>query len=690
MKKNTIHLLVTSFAILLLTTSMLGCAKKADTESAASSSNIISGVAASGAPISNGKVEIKGSTGTTASATTNADGSYQATVTTLTEPYLVRVTAPSGEKYISVASQSDLAEGKKINVTPLTHTIVAKVFQNADADNLYANFETKAADFSPQKLQDEKHILVQKFVDAGLLGSGKIASADVDLLNGDLHAGTSVGVDGLLDVIDVNTSATAGVEIKLKGETAPIFVNKVDGTADAAVVAINSAKLTAAVAQLDVLSLLRIRLNALASLHSSKVACNGPRLVTGDSNPCDIDNLYNAFLPFFHSAYKERGTSRADGLYGWFCKTSTGKDAKSRAECAAVGSTVFFENVYLKDISLINFQAGVALVSLNIYVDGILENSEEMALKEELLGDGIFKLLGDNRSFEYWIGTESVHRTEFNKTNATAVNSYNVNLNFYYQGQGTNTFNGDEVFTLTATTGHQIFPGNSATMNLYLVKGARYDSGSCTEGLVFSTTANPYRVFDPTTGISSYANFATACATSNSACNCTSGSVTAYFDHDVAQKVTLSEAAILGMDKVEKINITIASGATAWIAPESFSIKKPLVINQYNAAQYVPSFGMSVANFCKNLTLTTPLNLSVATGQLNHISLHHNYTLANGTTWANQNDSKEYWNAKSATAVYTPAFTGLAGGETIMQSHLYLSATDEFNRQFIRQVSCNQ
>lgn len=671
----------------MLLTGCLGGSGSASKSSGLGST--ISGVAATGAPISNGKVEIKGSNGAIVSDTTSADGSYSANIGSLSEPYLVRVIAPSGEKYISVASQSALAQGKKINVTPLTHTIVANVFNNANADDVFSNFESESDDFSEQKLEDEKDELFQKFVDAGLIGAGKIADANVDLLNGNLQAGTSIGVDGLLDVIQVNTDAAAGIEIKLKGSATALIVDKVDA-ADPAVVAISPAELAAAEAQLDVLSLLRIRMNSLAALHSSKVVCNGAPVDTVDnSNPCDVDNLYSAFLNYFHPQFQTEGVNRENGLWGWFCRVDEDHEAISKAECLASGE-IFFENVSLKDITLINYDAltNVAQISFNFYLDGVLKGSEDMLLKLDNI-DNLYKLFGNLKTFKYWIDTESLHDTLFDKNNSDpnyqGTDSYSVNLNFYFDDDGAYSFNGGEVFTLNAVSGHTIFPGNSSSMSLYLIQGPKYnDVGSCTAGLVFSTTPNPYKTYNHATGVESYTNFATACAFTNDPCNCRpSANEQAYLDHDKAQKITLSNDQMALMDKIERITL---SGAG--VSGDSFTIKKPLVVNEFNASTYIPHFGMSVADFCRNSTFTTPLNLSVASGTLNYLGLSHGYSSADNSMWNFKNDSEEYWDSNLKTATFVPNFSGVAGNEVIRHSHLYLSSRDEYERQFVRRISC--
>ena len=634
------------------------------------------GVAATGAPISGGQVQIKGSNGATVEDTTESDGSYSADVSSLREPYLVRVIAPSGEKYISVASQSALAQGKKINVTPLTHTIVANVFASANADEIFSNFETKAQDFSEAKLEDEKHELLQKFVDAGLLGDGKIAAANIDLLNGNLQAGTSVGVDGLLDVIQVNTDGTNGIEIKLKGAASTLIVDKVNAP-DAAVIPVSGSELVAAQAQLSIIDVLRARMNALAALHSSKVVCNGAPVDTQDNaSPCDLDNLYSAFLPFFHPNFQEEGNNRDAGIWSWLCDDDS---ATSKGTC----TELHFDAVALKDLTLIHYDdtTKVALISFNVYLNGVLRGMEEMLLKKDAADNNLFKLLGNKKTFKYWIDTESLVKNDYSKTSGSGTASYSVNLNFWYKDDAAYTFSNGTTFTLTSTK--QIFPNSSTQMSLYLVTGPKFDeNGQCSSGLVFSTTATPYKVFDPANGTETNANYATACA-NNDACNCQPGNNKfAYFDHENARKVTLTGAQVAMMDRIEKISLS-GSG----VSGDIFTIKKPLLLNEFNAPMYAPRLSVSVADFCANQDAAHSWNLAVGAGYLNHVSIHYGLQASN-MSWRNANDSMNYRNDVK-TAVFTPNIS-VSNGEVVKSSHLYLSSRDDFERQFVRQISCNQ
>ncbi|WP_408098819.1 hypothetical protein ACJVC5_07855 [Peredibacter sp. HCB2-198] len=677
MKKQYVNSVILGTTLLQL----IGCSGQVSSGKI-SSGNIISGVAATGAPISGGLVRIKGSNGQIVEDTTSSSGTYSANISALQEPYLVQVIAPSGEKYISVASQSALAEGKKVNVTPLTHSIVANVFGNADGDAIFSNFQNEASEYSDQKLEDEKTELVQKFIDAGLLGDGKIAAGNIDLLNGDFVAGSGQGIDGLLDVISVNPDASAGIEISLKGSNTPIITDVVTGASDPIVVAITPTELTTAKEQLSVLDQIRARMNSLAALHSSFVSCNGAPVDNGGA--CDVDTLYAAFAPYFHANYQENGNSGDAGVWSWFCRDLDDHDeAESRSECLdpAFKGAIKFENVSLKDITLIKYDEinKVALISFNFYLNGVLKGSEDMTLKYDNI-ELKYDLLGNRRTFDYWIETEALYNTAYNKTSNTGVDSYSMNLNFYMDDDKAHNFTGNESLTLTAASGHQIFPGNSSSMTVYLVKGPMYDSnGQCTSGVTFSTTQTPYRLFNPNTGAETFMSYEEACPNNGDPCN--NGCGMSYYDHDRARKTSLTDAQIMRMDKIERI--TMVGGSVN----DEFVIKKPLIINAYNAPTYIPTFGMTAANFCEEVNFTTQLNLKVESGLLNYVGLSHSYSLDN--VWANENENEDFWDQNLSSKLYSPSFSA-SPGATIHYSYLHISSRDEFDRQFVRRVICSE
>lgn len=683
MKKQYVSSILLGTALI----QFVGCGAEV-TKGGASSANVVSGVAATGAPISGGAVRVKGSNGKVVEEITKSNGSYAANVSALTAPYLVQVIAPSGEKYISVATQSAIDGGKKINVTPLTHTIVANVFGNSNGDELFANFESEAPIFSETKLEEEKTELVQKFINAGLLGPDKIADANLDLLNGDFVAGSGKGVDGLLDIISVNTDAVAGIEIGIKGESTLLFKDKVDGSADTIIQAnaIDTTRLDAAKKQLSVLDQIRDRMNALAALHSSFVKCNAITPVD-DKSACGIDTVAAAFAPFFHSTYQEDGNSGDAGVYSWICRKRNGGDVISKADCLASDSRYDFESVSLKDITLIKYDSSTdtALVGFNMYLKGVLRGSEEIELKYDN-GEGKYDLVGNKKTFRYWIETEALHNTDYNKSTSTKLDTYSANLNFHVNDLKGKVFSEGEALTLVATSGNLIFPGGVNNegldqMTIYMVTGPGHDNqGVCSKQKVFSVSPNPYKIFNPATGVTTYADYATACGSADPCLpnSCSGG----YFDYEVAQKISLSAHHIAKMNKVERITMTGGP-----VSGDEFLIKKPLVINEFNAATYIPSFGISAADFCQKVDFSTSYSLSVKSGLLNYVNIHHGYSSKG--QWSNASDKADFWDSPGKTAIFTPSFPGILGDETIHYSHLYLSARDEFDRQFVRRVNCS-
>ncbi len=101
----------------------------------------LTGVAATGLPIVNATVTVKASDGTSATATTDTNGSYSAVVTALGKPpYLIEVSggtaggAANANKYHALASGTGTA-----NVTPITDLIVSSAAGVTDTSALFAS-----------------------------------------------------------------------------------------------------------------------------------------------------------------------------------------------------------------------------------------------------------------------------------------------------------------------------------------------------------------------------------------------------------------------------------------------------------------------------------------------------------------------------------------------------------------------
>ncbi|MBA2405196.1 MAG: hypothetical protein H0V66_10530 [Bdellovibrionales bacterium] len=668
--------------VFLTTLSQLSSCSKGPLGSGGSvNPDIISGVAATGAPISGGKVKFKGSDGDVVEdITTEADGSYSADVADLARPILVVVETPSGN-YISVASESALASGKKINVTPISHIIVANVFGNADADDLYANFATEASEYSDTVLEEQKTELYNKFVAAGLIGATGVVGAGVDLLNGVLLAGTSSGFDGLLDVLDINTNVGGSMEIKLKGDSTPFVVDAPSVANEIPSVHIPS--IAAATAQLSVLEQIRVRLTAFAKLHTDNKNCSGPAVDNNSS--CDIDTLGTKFLAHLHPQYQQDGiTIAGGGVWDWICRNDADTYITTRAGCFDSDARIALETILIKDVSLISYDSGteVALISVNIYENGVLEGSEDFYMKKDA---GVFKVLGNKKTFKYWIETETVKETIYDISAATAADTYSVNLSFWYDNAGGNLFVGGEQLTLTAVSGNPIFAGNSSTMSIYLAKIQNWDENNvCSPGISFTTTPTPYiTMWNQPPMAHGYGNYATVCPSDANPCDCN-----AYnFDWE-SQRLNLTPTMISKMAKSERISMTHAGLSLA----DEFVIKKPLLLTSANEATYVPTFGKTVAQFCSDPK--SALNLSVGNGSLDHISLYVGHSEPDYSDWTSENRDENFEDVSSAT--YDPNNDDdepgviVPTGRIVNYSYLYISSDDEFDRRVVRRVSCQQ
>ncbi|MDO3621722.1 hypothetical protein Q3O98_11490 [Ralstonia pseudosolanacearum] len=113
-----------------MTAVLTACGGGGDGSSAASNdgpvTNATTGVAAIGAPIIGGSVMLKCASGTTASTTTNSDGSWSASLKSSDYPCVARVSGGQASgKDLATALHSVLAAPGVTNITPLTDIMVA-------------------------------------------------------------------------------------------------------------------------------------------------------------------------------------------------------------------------------------------------------------------------------------------------------------------------------------------------------------------------------------------------------------------------------------------------------------------------------------------------------------------------------------------------------------------------------------
>ncbi len=135
----------------------------------------LSGIAATGAPMSDAAVEITDANGTKATKTAGADGSYTFDVTRMTAPFVISAKAQVGDTLLSLISTvfAKPADGTTgtANVTPLTNAIAALIAPNGnpesllDASTLTANATSAKVSAATSKINAAiRNILI----DAGL------------------------------------------------------------------------------------------------------------------------------------------------------------------------------------------------------------------------------------------------------------------------------------------------------------------------------------------------------------------------------------------------------------------------------------------------------------------------------------------------------------------------------------------
>jgi hypothetical protein len=174
----------------------------------------LSGTVATGAAVS-GTVTAKDANGLVRTGTIAADGSYSIDVTGLQAPFLLRAVGTVGNKQIVLTAPVTAADfNSTINITPLSDLIVANLGgQAAEAFFSAPDFSKLDKASVDNALKDLQAKLAPVLEAAGL--------TNVDFLRVPFAANHS-GVDGLLDVLEINVDAatkTATIVSKVTGDS---------------------------------------------------------------------------------------------------------------------------------------------------------------------------------------------------------------------------------------------------------------------------------------------------------------------------------------------------------------------------------------------------------------------------------------------------------------------------------------
>jgi len=127
----------------------------------------LTGIAAKGAAVGNGKIEAKCAT-SSATTTSGTDGTYTLTSTTAVLPCLLRIALPDGSYLHSVAETG----ASSANITPLTELIAANVI-GVTPSTVFTSFSTTdAGGITSLKVTNAKTVLVAVATRAGVDLSG--------------------------------------------------------------------------------------------------------------------------------------------------------------------------------------------------------------------------------------------------------------------------------------------------------------------------------------------------------------------------------------------------------------------------------------------------------------------------------------------------------------------------------------
>ena len=191
-------LLLIFISALILTSCGGGGDSISDTPSANNvvPSSAISGIAAAGAPIAGGIVLLTDSLGAPLSTSTDQYGYYQIDVASLTPPFVLKITDQHAKVYLSVATEDMI--NTTVNITPLTHVVVAKMFGVAKPQDV------GGLDFS--KITRTR--IREKSLELAAQLSSVIAAVTTQVVNDFMSgtlAGNNQGMDAILDAIQIVT-----------------------------------------------------------------------------------------------------------------------------------------------------------------------------------------------------------------------------------------------------------------------------------------------------------------------------------------------------------------------------------------------------------------------------------------------------------------------------------------------------
>jgi hypothetical protein len=258
--------------------------------------SIVTGTAATGAPIVNMPVTLKDSSNRAVTATTSVSGAFTLDSSNLAPPFLLQVTLPSGTRLLSVSTDANVTA--TINITPLTDLLVRSWYglQGQSADAAFANTVALPPP-TPAQVRALAQALLPNLQLAINANAAPIA-APADLI-AKPFAADGTGIDKLLDNTRV-TFRSGGADLVLTAGSATQATALAFATATGAITASNTVTngtVTTSTQATEVLVLQPAQATALDRIQASLAAAanvmnsRGAALTVADLEPFFDANL---------------------------------------------------------------------------------------------------------------------------------------------------------------------------------------------------------------------------------------------------------------------------------------------------------------------------------------------------------------------------------------------------------------
>ena len=407
----------------LLTLASCGGDSGSASTSSGSDSNTLQGVAATGAPIANGFVVLKDKSGkSSVQVSTDSEGAYSVNIEGLSTPLLVKVTSQNGESFLSIASDEDVKAKKKVNISPLSHIIVSNVIGKGDAQQGFDSFTSVAANITKDKIESQKTALKEK-----LRGVFQALSVDddIDILNGELKAGTSQGMDKVLDALNVEVSSGTA-EIKTKMGTT-IFSDDLTDEEDDVTPADVSTEVSSSVSMLSEIK-----------TFMNKIASDINALEDGATDSTSIQNAHDMMEDHLHPDFLSEGFNRTQDAWHWVCDDLDYSNAPNFtvSDCGKLHDE---GNFSLTNINIIKINdandnndlsdtGDYVVIRYDLLVNGKFDEVETDVLA---LDNGKWKIYGDQSAVDISFNPVSNFKVDVNTSTQTVAKKYNAAINTY-------------------------------------------------------------------------------------------------------------------------------------------------------------------------------------------------------------------------------------------------------------------